>query len=124
MKPTFFDYALTDVSGAVRYAHNCVYLSDFQARHGQSVLGLTSGLMQLKRGGGFLAWLHNIRAKNLVPDEDFLTALPAPLRTGLRPLRLKGKLDVDTKLTLDAAPGHGPLKVWWDGGAVLRDASF
>ncbi len=124
LKPTFFDYALEQVAGSVRYSHSCVYLHDFRARHGKAALGLTAGVIQLKPGGGFLAWLHNIRAQELVPDEAFLGALPEPMRKALLPLHLAGRLDVDTKLTLDAAPGQGPLKVWWDGGALLHDSSL
>jgi hypothetical protein len=122
MKPTFFPYPLTDVSGSVRYAHGQVHLQDIHARHGRSGLGLRKGLLQLKPGGGFQAWLNGIRGQALLPDDDFLRALPEGLRQGVAPLRLHEALDVETALTLDAAPPPGPLKVWWDGGAVLRAA--
>jgi hypothetical protein len=125
MKPTFFPYALTDLSGAVRYVGGRVYLRNVNARHGGATLGLKSGLLQLKPGGGFVAWLEGIRGQQLLPNGDFLEALPEPLRKGLAPLRLKDPLDVQTSLTVDAAPvPGGPLKVWWDGGATLRNASL
>jgi hypothetical protein len=124
MKPTFFDYALSDVSGSVRYAYGKVYLRDLRARHGGATLALPAGLLQLKPGGGFWAWLLPIRCHNLVPDEAFLKALPEPLRKGLAPLRLEGRLDVETELTLSASPGQGPLLVWWKGQAQLHDARF
>jgi hypothetical protein len=125
MKPVFFDYALDDVSGQVRYAQDRVYLHDIRARHGPARLGLRTGLLQLKPGGGFLAWLQGITGTNVFPDQDLLSALPEGLRYGLRPLHLREPLDVTTALTLDAAPGaNAPVKVWWDGGTALRNASF
>jgi hypothetical protein len=126
MKPTFFAYALDQVSGSVRYSRGRVQLGEIRARHGGSRLGLRSGLVQLKPGGGFLAWLRGLRGRRLVPDADFLAALPDSLRRALEPLKLSDPLDVETSLTLDApSPGlAAPLKVWWDGSATLRGASL
>src|SRR5262249_7370239 len=65
MRPTFFDYALRDLSGKVRYARGRVYLTELRARHGAAELALGAGLVQLKPGGGFLAWLRQLRGANL-----------------------------------------------------------
>jgi hypothetical protein len=125
MKPNFFGYALSDVSGSARYTAGQVHLFDLQARHGAATLGLKRGTLHLQPAGGFKAWLESIWGKDLTPDENFLTALPEPLRKGLEPLRLSKPLQVETNLTIIAPPQPGgPLQVWWDGGALLRDAAF
>jgi hypothetical protein len=125
MKPTFFGYALSDVSGSVRYGRNRVLLGDVKARHGSAQLGIRWGQLQLKPGGGFLAWLKGIEGAGLVPDEELLIALPEGMRKILEPLHLRDPLQVSTELTLDAGPVAGsPVKVWWDGKVVLNRCSF
>jgi hypothetical protein len=125
VKPTFFAYALDDVRAAVRYSQGKVYLRDIHARHGAARLGLGKGLIQLKPGGGYLAWLQEIRGSNVLPDRDLLAALPEGVRKGVKPLRLEQPVALEAALTLDAAPGAGtPVKVWWDGGVKLTNASF
>ena len=125
MKPNFFNYALDAVSGSVRYSQGQVYVRGIHARHGNGVLGLSSGLIQLKPGGGYVAWLRGITGQNVQPDQDLLLALPEGLRKGFAPLRLDKTIDVGTTLILDAPPGGTtPVKVWWDGGLTLTNASI
>ena len=124
MQPRFFWYALDQVSGLVRYARGRVYLTDVRARHGPAVLNLKSGLIVLKPAGGFTAWFDGIKGSEVAPDADLLRALPPALRDGLGPLKLREPLDVATSLTLDAAEAGGPLKVWWEGGAALRNTAL
>jgi hypothetical protein len=126
LKPTFFPYALEQVSGSVQYARNRVHVTNVKARHGSKTeLGLKWGLLQLRPGGGFITWLRGIESTGLVPDEQFLAALPEPLRKGMEPLGMTEPLVVQTELTIDAPGGTtGPLKVWWDGSARLSGAHF
>jgi hypothetical protein len=123
MQPAFFPYALSDVGAAVRYARGRVYVGGVTARHGPALLGLREGLLVLKPGGGFRAWFDGIRGRGLVPDDDFLRALPPGLAQGLAPLHLREPLDVETSLILDAPREGERLKVWWDGGAALHNAT-
>jgi hypothetical protein len=125
MKPAFFGYALSDVCGSVRYSRGKVLLGNVKARHGNARLGIRWGQLQLKPGGGFLGWLKGIEGAGLVPDEELLVALPEGMRKILEPLGLGDPLQVHTELTLDTGPGPGsPLKVWWDGKAILNRCSF
>jgi hypothetical protein len=125
MKPTFFPYQLNEVSGSVRYAHNRVHLGNLKARHGaRTDLGLKWGLLELKPEAGFVAWLKGIEGTGLVPDREFLDALPEPLHKGLEPLGITDPLKVRTELTLEAGVPGGPLKVWWNGSARLDNAHF
>jgi hypothetical protein len=124
-KPAFFDYTLGEASGSVRYAQGKVYLRDIRAQHGQAVLALPTGLIELKPGGGFLAWLRGIRGQNVIPDRDLLLALPEGLRKALTPLQLREPLTMAAALTIEAPGGAGaPVKVWWEGGVALTNASL
>jgi AsmA-like C-terminal region len=127
MKPTFFPYALEDVSATVRYGRGWVVVNDFHARHGAKTgLGMKLCQVQLIPRGGFMAWFTHIESIGLVPDSEFLTALPDPLRRGLEPLGLHDPVSVQTReLVVDASNGlTAPLKVWWDGLARLKNAHF
>jgi hypothetical protein len=124
MRPSFFPYALDDVTAAVRYAGGRVFIREATARHGPGRLGMKSGLVEMKPGGGFKAWLEGIRARGVPPDADLMAALPPPVRKGVEVLRLQETLELETKLTLDAPPEGEQLKVWWDGAATLRDATL
>jgi hypothetical protein len=124
-KPAFFDYVLSDASASVHYTQGRVYLRDIHAQHGQASLALPTGLIEMKPGGGFLAWLHGIRGQNVTPDRELLLALPEGLRKVLEPLQLHEPLTMAAALTIDAPAGPGaPFKVWWDGGVNLTDASL
>jgi hypothetical protein len=125
MKPTFFDYAMRDVSGTFRYLKERVYLTDVKAKHGASVLSLKRGQIILKPSGGFQARLDAIQGAPVVPDDDFLHALPVEVREGLKALKLKSPLYAGTALIIDV-PGDpkADALVWWDGGAYLRDATL
>ena len=125
LTPRFFPYALHEFSGAVRYTHDQVFLTDLRARHGPSTLGLGRGRVVVKPGGGFQARLEGIRGDPLTPDADFLEALPDSLRTGLAGLHLRGPLTATADLVVDS-PGEvgGPVVLWWDGTADLHDAAL
>jgi hypothetical protein len=124
MQPSFFPCPLDEVGGTVRYVRGQVYISDVAARHGDTLLGMKSGLMVLRPGGGFQAWFQGIRGSRLVLDEAFLRALPPALSRGLAPLHLRAPLEAATSLTLDALPDSNNVRVWWDGSVWLRDAAL
>jgi hypothetical protein len=125
VKPTFFDYAMEEVSGTFRYAKERVYLNGLKAKHGASVLSLKQGQILRKPDGGFQARLDAVQGAPVVPDDDFLHALPAELREGLKALKLKSPLYAGTALVIDVPgdPKADPA-VWWDGGVFLRDATL
>jgi hypothetical protein len=132
LQPAFFSYSLSDMSGSARYLgpgltrdhRPWVFVGPVTARHGPATLSLKGGLLVVKPAGGFLAWFQGIRGQGLVPDRDLLAALPPGMGKGLEPLHLSGPLDVQTTLTLDAPRDGERLKVWWDGDAVLRNATL
>ncbi len=125
LKPRFFPYALHQVTGAVRYVRDELYISDLKARHGASVLSLNQGKVTLRPGGGSQARFSGLRGAPLVADADFFEALPDSLRNGLKGLHLGGPLTAATDLVVDtpSEPG-GPVAIWWDGSADLHDAAL
>lgn len=124
IRPAFFPYEMADVNAAVRYARGWVFINDAAARHGAGRLGVKSARIQLKPGGGFIAWFDGIRGQGIVPDTDLLSALPGPMGKGLGPLRVSRPLDFATSLVL-VSPREGErTKVWWDGQADLRATSL
>ncbi len=124
MRPGFFDYALEDLSGSVRYARGWLCLRDMKARHGNGRLGLASGLIETGPEGAYRAWLVGLSGRDVSADADLLTALPEPLRRVLEPLRLKVPMDFATKLTLVSPGASKPLKVWWESLAELKQGAF
>jgi hypothetical protein len=124
-KPHFFPYELQQVSGKVRYAKGRVYLTDLKARHGDSALGLATGVVMFKADGGFQARLQGIRGDAISADADLLEALPDGLRRGLKGLDLRGPATIETDMIVDApTQASGPPTVWWDGGVRLHEASL
>jgi hypothetical protein len=123
MKPRFFPYAMDQVTGQVRYARHKVYLTGISARHGETALGVRSGLIVLDPAGGFQTWLKGLRASHLKADEALLGAVPTGLCQILEPLDLDGAIDMETDLCYRVEP-EKPPEVWWEGGVALREASL
>jgi hypothetical protein len=122
IKPTFFPYPLEEVTGSVRYTRDQVYLGKFTARHGDTRIELEKGDVILPREGGFYTELTNLLANPLVPDAEFMQALPKPMRQACQSLQLRDPLRLNTKLIVSVLPEPGsPPIVYWDGGLELRD---
>jgi hypothetical protein len=125
IRPDFFRYDMDEVSAGVRYVQNRVYLSDFQARHGTAALGVKQGLILLQPGNGVYTRLVGVKGTGVEADADLLRAVPERLRKGVENLKIRGPIDVETDLIVDATREGEPVPVvWWDGGARLRDATF
>jgi hypothetical protein len=124
IKPDFFRYAISDLRGKVRYAHRWVELDRLTARHGSSVMSLGSGTIFLKPDGGVWAELLNMHGQPLLPDDEFMNALPPSLRQACAALQLKDPITLDTQLVIDSTgnPADPPV-IYWDGWALLRNAT-
>lgn len=125
MKPSFFEYALEQLSGSVRYARGRLYLKDMRAQHGAATFGLSAGLIQLGSEGGFTAWLQGLTGQNVPADNDLLQAVPESLKRVLEAVRLKTPMNMAASLTVVSPAGPSrPLEVWWEGVLGLQKASF
>jgi hypothetical protein len=125
IKPRFFPYALHDMTGKVHYAQRRVDIENLVARHGDSALSLGRGTIYLKPGGGVWADLVNVQGRPLLPEADFVRALPPALQAGCTALRLKDPLVLSTRLVIDSGPDpEEPPVIYWDGWAGLHAASL
>jgi hypothetical protein len=78
--PEFMPYELTHVSTAGRYSGNRFTFSEFRARHGSSRLLIGPTMLAVKPEGGMQVRFERIQLTPIVPDEEFLGALPPNLR--------------------------------------------
>lgn len=125
IRPKFFAYALDDLRGRVRYAHRWVEVDRLRARHGDTSVSLGRGTIYVKPGGGVWAELQDLQGQPLLPDSDFVGALPEPLRQACAALQLRDPLVLNTRLVIDCGPDpEVPPVIYWDGWAGLHDASF
>jgi hypothetical protein len=121
--PAFFPYTLSDLTGTVRYDNQWVFLNQLRGRHGESVLSLDAGKVYCKTGGGVFAEVSELQVHPVVPDADFLRALPEALRKAATAVQLRDPFHLKTTLTVDVAPGPKSLPdVYWDGAIVLNNA--
>jgi AsmA-like C-terminal region len=125
IQPRFFPYALHDLTGKVHYAQRRVDVENLVARHGDSALCLGSGIIYLKPGGGAWADLVNVQGRPLLPDADFVRALPESLQTACTALGLRDPLVLSTRLVIDSGPDPAePPVIYWDGWAGLHAAAL
>ena len=106
--PEFFRYALTDLAGVLRYQGGKVDLARFAARHGPSQFGLDAAEVRFGPGGEVWANVGNLSLRPLVPDADFLAALPGKLRAGVESLKPQGPMELLVKHAVVKVPPGGP----------------
>lgn len=125
LRPTFFPYLLTDVTGTVRYAHGKVEIEKIAGRHGGSTIQLERGQIFLKPVGGFWARLEGLRGQPLVFDGDFRAALPPKLRKICAIIPEQTPVGLAAELVVDLpSEANIPADIYWDGGVSVQDATL
>jgi hypothetical protein len=124
IRPAFFPYTLDSLTGNVRYARHWVYLKDMQARHGASTVRLDEGRVYIKPDHGVWADFHSLQASPLVPDQEFLEAVPPILRRICQSLQIRDPVRLETRLTVDSEGENRPPVVFWDGRIGFDGASL
>jgi hypothetical protein len=125
LRPTFFPYSLSGLTGTMRYAQQKVWLTDLRASHGATVLTLDRGRIHLKPEGGVQADIATLRASPLVPDADLMRALPRGLREGCQAVGFKDPVDLKTALRVVSFPdGDAFPDIYWDGEMTLYHTSL
>ncbi len=117
MTPTFFPLRMQDVSGDFHYQHHRLNLASVRAWHGDTLLSMDRGHVDLHLpGGGFYADLADIQAQGLVFDQNLVQALPAKLREAAKNVQPEGPMKLKTQLVLLQASEPGsPTEIFWDG---------
>ncbi len=129
VRPTFFPYTLTGLTGAFRLTPGrVVVLEPFRARHGSTVLGVNGGAVVFA-DGGYTADLSGLWAEPLPVDRDFVHALPPALQAVGEALDLGGTLAVRiARLYIDDPPDlpgpPTPPRIYWQGGIGFADAEL
>jgi hypothetical protein len=123
VEPLFFPYRLHDLSGQFHYGKNVLTAAGVNAQHGESRVQLPLAKVKLHPDGSYYADLTDLQANPLLPDDDLLRALPAPLQKPWEALRLQGPFALKTQLIVSqkGKPGVKP-DIFWDGEIWLRDA--
>ena len=104
--PEMFPYPLDDLSGVAWYQGGQVGLRDFSARHGAGKWGLAGGEVRFADTGEVWARLDKLTASPLVPDAEFVAALPARVRAGVTDLNVRGPMElVLNRLVVSVPPG-------------------
>jgi hypothetical protein len=120
--PRFFPYSFHELEGKVRYANRWVTIEGLQARNGSSTWTLPRGYCYLKPEGGIYSILYDLEANPLLPDQQFVSALPESLRGSWNALDLKDPFGVKGLLVVETKSTHPRPDVYWDGVCALRDA--
>src|SRR5207237_5468163 len=95
VRPSFFPFALTDLSAHLHSSAGRVLLGECTARHGDTTLRFTGGEVRTQQG----LWvdLRNIQANSLSAEPEFVRALPATLQRACSALEPEGTFNVDVK---------------------------
>lgn len=127
IRPEFFRWRLEGMYGCIRYHRNWVKLENMRARRGHSNVGLEEGSIYCRPGiGGVWAELNGLWGNPVLPEEDFLSALPGQnsgLQKAWRTLELKDPITFKTTLVINTLPEAKP-DIYWDGWVGLHDASI
>lgn len=108
--PKFFPYAITGLVGRVRFKQSRVEIEEISGKHGPVNISLQSAEVRLPESGGFWSDLRDLKISPVVPDREFLTALPKGLRKAWEGIELKGPVAVHLKqLVVDDCP-NAPRK--------------
>jgi hypothetical protein len=125
IKPEFFPYQLTDLTGTMHYLRRWVYVEKLQARHGQSVVKVDKGRFFCNPAGGVWAEVTNLQGTPLFPDADLVRALPPVLRKTCETLAIKDPITLESNFTVATAPGKvGSPDIYWDGKIGLQNATL
>ncbi len=145
LNPRFFPYPLENVRGSdkgavkggdrnelpppdwtIRYKNKKVFLNEIQASHGLTRLTLHEGDIEVKPEGRVCADIRDLEGARIIPDADFLAALPPVLRGLFNTLQFRDAFSLRTQLIVDIPAGEStePPSIRWDGGIRVVDASL
>jgi hypothetical protein len=117
--PVFLPYVWEDLSGQFHYKGHSLHVQQLRARHGASNLTINEADVIIAPGGGYAAVFNDVWADPVVPDSDFIKALPPKLAVGVKALGLRDLFKLYAKklvVVQEDTPGSRP-DIWWNGQA-------
>jgi hypothetical protein len=127
MEPSFFPYPLNDVTAQVHYHKDKVELTNFTARHNNSLLSIERGTVDLYPKHAYFVELQEVRANPLLADEALIKACPKKVGDTIEAINLKDQPLALQMSSLIVSKGEGPLakaEVYWDGLFWVHDAEL
>jgi hypothetical protein len=124
LKPAFFPYMLGDVYGTVHYRQHEVDLEKLSARHQSTLVHLERGKVFFNADGSFAVRLLNLLGDPILPDAEFVRALPPALGSACTSLQIQEPLSLLCSNLTVAVPAdlRLPPRIDWDGGVRFKDA--
>jgi hypothetical protein len=122
--PVFFSYALQDLGGQFRFKGNRLQFSQLRASHGAARLSIDQGTVDVSPRGAYYVVLDDVWADPVVPDRDFVEALPQKLGVAVTALKLHNPFKLWARkvvVSQDEVPGSRP-SLWWEGQMHLDHA--
>ncbi|HEV3144609.1 MAG TPA: AsmA-like C-terminal region-containing protein [Gemmataceae bacterium] len=95
--PSFMPYELNEVSCSFHFANRVVTIKDAHATHGASRLRVGPSQLVVKPEGGVWGQFNDVQLVPFIPDDEFVQALPPPLRLAVDVLQPTGPMSFITK---------------------------
>jgi hypothetical protein len=113
VEPTWFRYALDNVTGRFQYRDGETTLQNVTASHGRLTLQ-TEGQTQLLPDGSCRVQLSRVTADRIQVDHELLAALPSGFATAVSRLAITGPLNMQgaTIITVPGNPDQPPQVDW------------
>lgn len=130
IRPTFFPFSLNQITGTahvIKHQNDVrVALDKLIAHHGATTVTIDHGNVELDpRGNGVYVNLAYLHGNPLVPDKEFIAALPAKLREVIDGIHLTVPVTLSTLLTVRTyASEENPPEIFWDGQLGLNNGSL
>ena len=113
--PACFPYLLTNVQGQIKYAGDTVVVRNLSAMHRTGSIRLEQSKVKLHPNGRIYTELSNIHMRELIVDEELLSALPPILMSAVRALRPDRPLELMANIIVDLPSVKDRLRIGWNG---------
>jgi hypothetical protein len=110
--PSFMPYELDDVSCSFQYADRVLTFKGAQGSHGASRVRVGPSQLIVKPEGGVWGQFNDVQMVPFIPDDEFIQALPPPLRVVANALQPTGPMSFITKqLVVETAKPDPPPRL-------------
>ena len=109
--------------GLVEYRDGHVKLKQIKCQHESTMLRLEEGVVTCKSNGGLSIDLGELVGNPVIPDAEFVAALPGALGRAIKTMELREALSLHLpQLTVDVPTEGGAPYIYWNGSIGLQNA--